>query len=257
VGPNTRFETAVRSATQFFAALIGFTLSHLLDAKPDTQIGHRKLVFLFISICLVLRFFFGSANHLWLEYGVAHSGKPARKPHEENWFFIKDLVFLIFFAIATGMLASSKCRSDFFQWSFTLVVFAFAWNLFHVLAGKIWPQITWSSGEWRGWLWPNLIQSVALAVMWIAEIDGGHRMPVIGWMSLPLRLGVVTLLSFCVLLWDLQIVLSVTQKFAVSNSRDSGQITGASGTSETSSREPPPPGTPTSSSAKATADRSP
>jgi hypothetical protein len=213
VGSNTRFETAVRSATQFFAALIGFTLSHLLDAKADTRIGHRKLIFLFIAICLVLRFFFGSANHLWLEYGIRYSGMARRKPREENRLFIKDLGFLIFFAIATGMLASSKCRSEFFQWSFILVAFAVVWNRFHAFAGKMWPQVIWSFWDWRAWLWPDLIESVAFAIIWIAEIVGGHRMPLIGWMSLPLRLGILALISFGVLLWDLLIVLRVTQQF--------------------------------------------
>jgi hypothetical protein len=53
-----RYETSIRSASQFFAALIGFNLKHILDAKPETGIGSHKIFFLCLSVFLFLRFFF-------------------------------------------------------------------------------------------------------------------------------------------------------------------------------------------------------
>jgi len=142
---------------------------------------------------------------------------PDRKPNEANWLFIKDVVFLIFFAITTGMLASSKSRSGFFQWSFTLVFFAALWNLFHKFARKMWPQIIWSYGNWRGWLPINLFQSLVFGLMSIAEIVGGNRMPLIGGMSLPLKLGIVAVLSLLLLIFDLCVVLRVTRQLEALN----------------------------------------
>jgi hypothetical protein len=63
----TRFEPSIRAASQFFAAFIGFNLSHIVGADPSIDIGKHKLFFLCLSVSLFLRFFFGSANHLWIE----------------------------------------------------------------------------------------------------------------------------------------------------------------------------------------------
>jgi hypothetical protein len=72
-----RFENCVRSILAFFAALIGFGLKHILDADPKAYgdiVAHRWQYFL-VAVLLFLRFFIGSANHLWLRHGTASENR--------------------------------------------------------------------------------------------------------------------------------------------------------------------------------------
>src|SRR5690349_13876561 len=108
-----KFETSTRAASQFFAAFIGFSLKHILDARPDTAIGENRFFFLCVSVFLFLRFFFGSANHLWLVYGVEQERQRLRYP---NLHFVKDLLFLTGFGIMAAMICSKDEISAFFQW---------------------------------------------------------------------------------------------------------------------------------------------
>lgn len=187
VPSNTRFELSVRAASQFFAAFVGFALTHILDAKPDSEIGQHKLLLLSVSTCLFLRLFFGSANHLWLEYGIVGTKKKLRTFGWDNFFFTKDLIFLTCFGIAAAMIASSRDLKTFFGWAFTLLVFAVVWNIVEFIlsafARRVWPkdEKLKSFGDWGWWLVPNVIQLLAFSAAWVRVAPGDLHLPLFYW----------------------------------------------------------------------------
>jgi hypothetical protein len=124
VPANTRFELSVRAASQFFAASVGFALTHILDAKPGTEIAQYKLLLLFASTCLFLRFFFGSANHLWIEYGIVGNRKAARPAEWENLFFIIKWKLVIVAAVFAWSLKTGGNEYEQISfWAISLVPF--------------------------------------------------------------------------------------------------------------------------------------
>ena len=151
------YETSVRSASQFFAALIGFSLKHILDAKSDTGIGSHKIYFLCISVFLFLRFFFGSANHLWEVYGQAETktGK--------NALFCKDFLFLTAFGIVAASISSNDEIPAYFGWCLVLVLGALFWNLLHlVLRAALGAKS--ARGAWGWWCLPNGVQAIFFVI---------------------------------------------------------------------------------------------
>lgn len=153
-----RYETSVRSASQFFAALIGFSLKHILDAKPDTGVGSHKIFFLCISVFLFLRFFFGSANHLSEVYAKDNTRK--------DLLFCKDLLFLTAFGIVAASISSNDEIPAYFYWCFGLVTGALVWNVLHLIIG-----VPAGSRKWGLWLIPNAVQ----ALFFFLAVGGLHR----------------------------------------------------------------------------------
>src|SRR5438477_2926999 len=74
--PGTRYETTIRVCTVLFSAVTGFGLNHILQTTGEFGDG-RWLAFL-ITLFATLRFLFGSANHLWLEYVATDAMKNAK-----------------------------------------------------------------------------------------------------------------------------------------------------------------------------------
>ncbi len=144
------YDATVRAITSFFAALIGFGLSHLLNAPGD--LAPQKTLLFLIAVLLFLRFLTGSANHLWLEYVQRDAAV---------FPVLVDIIFLVGFGIIACFVCYSPTLGDFLYWSRVLLGAAVAWGVL----GQLIPGPE-EVGEWRWWI---LIDSVHLIAFFVLK----------------------------------------------------------------------------------------
>jgi hypothetical protein len=193
-----RFENCVRSILAFFAALIGFGLKHILDADPNAygDIAVHRWQYFLVSVFLFLRFFLGSANHLWFEH--LKPQKPEREPSLQNKLLLSDLCFLIGFGLFAAVICYVKSPLEFCCWSIALIAFAILWGICdEVMRGSE----ARSYGDWGFWRLVNTSQFVLFGVA-LLLID--ERCDLFSWEGWTLPWSLLLLSSFVIFIWDVR-----------------------------------------------------
>ena len=181
--PGARYEATSRVCTVLFSVVTGFGLNHILQAKDEFGAA-RWLIFL-ITLFTVLRFLFGSANHLWLEY-VANDVRT-----KVRVFLLWDFLWLMTFSVfVLGLCYATDAR----QFLKLIAVFGGVAAVGGLLgAGLARLSGRPSTGKWFGrWLVINILHGL---FGWIAYIfyPGGDS-PDLTRVLAPLAFGFLLLL---------------------------------------------------------------
>jgi hypothetical protein len=200
-----RFENCVRSILAFFAALIGFGLKHILDADPKAYgdiVAHRWQYFL-IAVLLFLRFFIGSANHLWFEHVKARDTQ--RESKIQIRLLLSDLCFLIGFGLFAAAICYVNDTLEFCYWSMALMLCAIIWGVYDEFTrGK---QAK-SYGDWGFW---RLIDTCQFLVFGLAVLLKLHQFDFFLWKGWTLPWSLLFFSSLVVFIWDVREQLAVLE----------------------------------------------
>jgi hypothetical protein len=137
----------IRSIIAFYAATVGFGLSHMLALNTSDKVffDHRWACFGIVSL-LALRLLCGSSAHLGTEYPSSETPKP----RQAFWFGV-DVLFLLIFGFFALRSAYSENLEEFFWWCFALSIFALIGLLTMLRSGT-------SVKRW----WPFLFSDVVI-----------------------------------------------------------------------------------------------
>jgi len=137
----------IRSIIAFYAATVGFGLSHLLALNTPDRVffDHRWACFMIVAL-LALRLLSGSSAHLGTEY----PSSAAPNLGQVVWFGV-DVLFLLIFGFCALRSAYSDTLEEFLGWCFAFSIFA--------LVGVL--TMLRSRGSRERW-WPFLISDVVI-----------------------------------------------------------------------------------------------
>jgi hypothetical protein len=207
INPPNPYEQTVRVITIFFSAVTGLGLKELLDPK---RFGNRQTLQALCFACaflLLLRFLFGSANHLWAEANALQKLHYKKAPASEKlrdcpaaWLFAWHLLCLIFYFLLMMWICYAADTAQFLlrscYFSATACVLALVG---HVVEKNSNFNLTWF------WLWTNAIQSAAALSLYFtseAWLISKAKLFLLGLLFLGILLGdvakqIVKLEVFC------------------------------------------------------------
>jgi hypothetical protein len=114
-----RYGQCVRVFTVFFSALAGFGLKRLAD-RSDSWPALETWFCFAAALCLLLRFLFGSANHLWLDF-LGDPPVRKRKSGKNNQEMPRAMLLDCLFLTGIGTVAVIMCYSpnvhSFLKWN--------------------------------------------------------------------------------------------------------------------------------------------
>jgi hypothetical protein len=152
--PGARYEATTRICTVFFSAVTGLGLSHLLQTPSQDLIGVDTEPCFILALLLILRFLFGSANHLWLEYVVTKVDRTARN------FLLGDIGGLVVFGFFALRMCYATTIPDFLRLNVYFGIAAVAVDLLMQLARLLSGKS--AAGRWVVfWVLINVVQVVA------------------------------------------------------------------------------------------------
>jgi hypothetical protein len=163
---------AADSSLAIFAVLVGLALTEFILAQftswPRRPIDAAPLVrwSLFAAlVCLLLRYFIGSAIHIKRNYVYS---PPSR---EATWFLLKDLVFLVLFGVYAVAISQSDNPAQFMDRSAQLLVIAFVWSLLDPISHITFRGMPPTVSSWKYWIWINSVQLAAtvLILHWLVS----------------------------------------------------------------------------------------
>lgn len=186
------FGQTISIATTFFSLMVGVGLSRILEPEKFHETFPEDRWYCFVAaLLLFLRFLFGSANHLWKEFGARDFDTGARN----------SIIWHLFCLILFGFIAIRICYTydalDFLVWNirFGLVAVAFAFfGLIMKTDESVFGQ-NWS----KGWFGINAVQAVVAygILKWVECEKAGEGIS--SNFNLPLTCLVATfaILLFC------------------------------------------------------------
>jgi hypothetical protein len=182
-----RYEQCVRVFTVFFSALAGFGLKRLADSSERWPAWEAWGCFA-AALFLLLRFLFGSANHLWLDFlgdpPVRKKKSGKNKDQEMPGAMVLDCLFLTVIGTSAVIMCYRPDVSSFLEWNCWLGLTAAGVVLFDLLfrcfskekSGGLWVRwlvlnllyagiayyyIAYRYGKEPGWWWPWVLASVS------------------------------------------------------------------------------------------------
>lgn len=185
------YEQTVRVFTTFFSALMGFGLKHLLDNPlQGAGRGERWWCFL-IALMLLLRFLFGSANHLWDEYVRGTGDVKSRK------LLMWDLLWIVAFGFLGLRMCYSADSSAFLFWN---SVFGAVAAVVALIEAALRKCVRNDAGPWwTQWVFINAIHAACSVIGWQAYQQQGCGLEVLG---VSLTLVALAVVGLVLLLWD-------------------------------------------------------
>lgn len=172
--------TLVRSIIAFYAATVGFGLSHLLALVPSSPVdpvlvAHRWPYFLIIAI-LALRLLSGSSAHLGAEY-------PSAKPVTRSGLFSLDVSFLLIFGYLALRAAYAQNVNEFWMWCWWLGLAPLIGAISIVVRGK--EQLS----RWWPFLLFDVVIVLTISIAWNYVSD----QDIAGWSTAAISFALVVL----------------------------------------------------------------
>lgn len=205
-----RYEQAIRVVTAFFSVLLGFGLKRLLDSSSFSP-GTLVPCFL-MSVFIFLRFLLGSANHMWFEFvrlDLAQDSKyKARRGQVLN-----DFGFLVVFGLIGMAICYSNNLEEFLERNLLLTFTGLIWVGIYALVGVVVGaknrQGPIPRGNWGYWGWVNLVQFLAVVVVYLVVAQWPSSLLSPGW---PWPLAILVVVYLFVLIYDLVKQLEILEK---------------------------------------------
>jgi hypothetical protein len=175
-------EASIKSISTFFSALVGISLSHLLNNGIDH--GQHAWFPFIVATLLFLRFITGSANHLWHTYNdlngqtipdstgmpsLESDGKTIKLKLIAKNDLILDLSILTVFGILATAMCFSQTSEQFLCRGIILFIATVFWNLFDRIIYSKDQKDSQCAYEWTFWLWLNIIHFLFFVVAFLLE----------------------------------------------------------------------------------------
>jgi len=160
----------VRSIVAFYAATVGFGLSHLLALSPSQGAfyDHRWPCFMIVAL-LALRLLTGSSAHLGTEYPTSASPTVAGAV----WFGV-DVLFLLIFGFCALRSAYAASLEEFLGWCLALSISPLLGALTMLRNGGSWKK-------WRPFLISDLVISLAVGLAYLLYPGASDWPNLLGW----------------------------------------------------------------------------